>query len=148
MIAADAFLGCFLAPMSFFLALEHLSVVTQTLLFSLSLPFTAAVATLWLREKLPDRFVPLQEATRYLYCGRDWLMAQIREGVLREGIDFLDRSASTTTRKRYLVNPVSAQRWLAGADPAQVRPSVTTNAAALAIPKNCPQDRPQEADSK
>jgi drug/metabolite transporter (DMT)-like permease len=56
LIAADAFLGCFLAPMSFFLALEHLSVVTQTLLFSLSLPFTAAVATLWLREKLPDRF--------------------------------------------------------------------------------------------
>ena len=99
-------------------------------------------------QKLPDRFVPLQEATRYLYCGRDWLMAQIREGVLREGIDFLDRSASTTTRKRYLVNPVSAQRWLAGADPAQVRPSVTTNAAAVAIPKKCPQDRPQEADSK
>ena len=99
-------------------------------------------------QKLPDRFVPLQEATRYLYCGRDWLMAQIREGVLREGIDFLDRSASTTTRKRYLVNPVSAQRWLAGADPAQVRPSVTTNAAALAIPKNCPQDHPQAADSK
>ena len=99
-------------------------------------------------QKLPDRFVPLQEATRYLYCGRDWLMAQIREGVLREGIDFLDRSASTTTRKRYLVNPVSAQRWLAGADPAQVRPSVTTNAAALTIPKNCPQDPPQAADSK
>jgi hypothetical protein len=99
-------------------------------------------------QKLPDRFVPLQEATRYLYCGRDWLMAQIREGVLREGIDFLDRSASTTTRKRYLVNPVSAQRWLAGADPAQVRPSVTTKAAALATTKNCPQDRPQEADSK
>lgn len=56
LIAADAFFGCFLAPMSFFLALDNLSVVTQTLLFSLSLPFTAAVATLWLREKLPDRF--------------------------------------------------------------------------------------------
>lgn len=56
LIAADAFFGCFLAPMSFFLALDKLSVVTQTLLFSLSLPFTAAVATLWLREKLPDRF--------------------------------------------------------------------------------------------
>jgi len=99
-------------------------------------------------QKLPDRFVPLQEATRYLYCGRDWLMAQIREGVLREGIDFLDRSSSTTTRKRYLVNPVSAQRWLAGADPAQVRPSVATKAAALAAPKNRPQDRPQGADLK
>jgi drug/metabolite transporter (DMT)-like permease len=56
LIAADAFFGCFLAPMSFFLALDKLSVVTQTLLFSLSLPFTAAIATLWLREKLPDRF--------------------------------------------------------------------------------------------
>ena len=81
-------------------------------------------------QKLPDRFVPLQEATRYLYCGRDWLMAQIREGVLREGIDFLDRSASTTTRKRYLVNPVSAQRWLAGADPAPVRAKVSMVLAA------------------
>jgi drug/metabolite transporter (DMT)-like permease len=56
LIAADAFFGCFLAPMSFFLALDKLSVVTQTLLFSLSLPFTAAVALIWLREKLPDRF--------------------------------------------------------------------------------------------
>jgi drug/metabolite transporter (DMT)-like permease len=53
---ADAFFGCFLGPMSFFLALDKLSVVTQTLLFSLSLPFTAVIATLWLREKLPDRF--------------------------------------------------------------------------------------------
>ena len=56
LIAADAFFGCFLTPMSFFLALDKLSVVTQTLLFSLSLPFTAAVALIWLREKLPDRF--------------------------------------------------------------------------------------------
>jgi len=82
-------------------------------------------------QKLPDRFVPLQEATRYLCCGRDWLMAQIREGVLREGIDFLDRSSSTATRKRYLVNPVSAQRWLSGADPAPVRSKVRTISAAL-----------------
>ena len=89
-------------------------------------------------QKLPDRFVPLQEATRYLYCGRDWLMAQIREGVLREGIDFLDRSSSTTTRKRYLVNPVSAQRWLAGADPVQVRQKViTTSAAERATSETC-----------
>lgn len=56
LIAADAFFGCFLAPMSFFLALDQLSVVTQTLLFSLTLPLTAAIATLWLKEKLPDRF--------------------------------------------------------------------------------------------
>ena len=81
-------------------------------------------------QKLPDRFVPLQEATRYLCCGRDWLMAQIREGVLREGIDYLDRSSSTSTRKRFLVNPVSSQRWLSGADPAPVRAKVRTISAA------------------
>ena len=84
-------------------------------------------------QKLPDRFVPLQEATRSLCCGRDWLMAQIREGVLREGIDFLDRSSSASTRKRYLVNPVSSQRWLSGADPAPVRATVMTTSAAEAV---------------
>ena len=56
LLASDAFLGCFLAPMSFFLALDKLSVVNQTLLFSLTLPATAAVALIWLKEKLPDRF--------------------------------------------------------------------------------------------
>jgi drug/metabolite transporter (DMT)-like permease len=56
LIAGDAFLGCFLAPMSFFLALDQLSVINQTLLFSLSLPATAAVALIWLKEKLPERF--------------------------------------------------------------------------------------------
>jgi drug/metabolite transporter (DMT)-like permease len=56
LLAGDAFLGCFLAPMSFFLALDKLSVVNQTLLFSLTLPATAAVALFWLKEKLPDRF--------------------------------------------------------------------------------------------
>jgi len=80
-------------------------------------------------QKLPDRFVPLQEATRYLCCGRDWLMAQIREGVLREGIDYLDRSSSKSSRRRYLVNPVSAQRWLTGSDPAPVRSAVQTKDA-------------------
>jgi hypothetical protein len=79
-------------------------------------------------QKLPDRFVPLQEATRYLCCGRDWLMAQIRDGVLRDGIDYVDRSSSTSARKRYLVNPVSSQRWLSGADPAPVRPVVRVKA--------------------
>jgi len=81
-------------------------------------------------QKLPDRFVPLQEAARFLCCGRDWLMAQIREGVLREGIDFLDRSSSSSFRKRYLVNPVSSQRWLSGADPAPVRQKVRIKGAA------------------
>ena len=56
LISSDAFFGCFLAPMSFFLALDKLSVVNQTLLFSLTLPATAAVAVLWLKEQLPDHF--------------------------------------------------------------------------------------------
>ena len=71
--------------------------------------------------KLPDRFVPLQEATRYMHCGRDWLLAQIKAGVLRSGIEFLDRSSNSSTRRRYLVNPISAQRWINGADPVPVK---------------------------
>jgi len=75
--------------------------------------------------KNPDRFVPLQEAARYMHCGRDWLMAQIKADVLRQGIDYLDRSSSCSTRKRYLINPLSAQRWLSGADPVPVKNRVT-----------------------
>jgi hypothetical protein len=75
-------------------------------------------------QKIPDQFVPVQEATRYLHCGRDWLLAQIRGGVLREGIDFIDRSASQSLRRRYLINPVSALRWLTGSDPVPVRAGI------------------------
>lgn len=56
LIALDAFLGFFLAPMSFFLGLDKLSVVNQTLLFSLTLPVTAVIALIWLKEPLPDQF--------------------------------------------------------------------------------------------
>lgn len=56
LIALDSFLGCFLAPLSFYLTLDRLSVITQTLLFSLSLPVSALVALWWLKEKLPPRF--------------------------------------------------------------------------------------------
>ena len=73
------------------------------------------------QQKMPDRFVPLQEATRYLHCGRDWLVAQIKGGVLRPGIDFLDRTSAESLRKRYLINPVSALRWLNNAEPVRVR---------------------------
>ena len=73
------------------------------------------------QQRVPDRFVPLAEATRHLHCGRDWLVAQIKGGVLRPGIDFLDRSSGTSTRKRYLVNPGSALRWLYGARTVGVR---------------------------
>ena len=73
------------------------------------------------QQKIPDRFVPLKEATRHLHCGRDWLVAQIKGGVLRSGIDYMDRTSASSTRKRYLINPVSALRWLNGSAPVGVR---------------------------
>jgi len=75
------------------------------------------------QAKVPDRFVPLNEAMRHLHCGRDWLVAQIKAEVLRPGIDFIDRTSTSSTRKRYLVNPVSALRWLNGSSPVGVRSS-------------------------
>jgi hypothetical protein len=73
------------------------------------------------QQKVPDRFVPINEALRHLHCGRDWLVAQIKGGVLRPGIDFLDRTSDSSSRKRYLVNPVSALRWLNGAQPVKIK---------------------------
>tara|TARA_B100000674_G_scaffold441652_1_gene405421 strand:+ start:405 stop:740 length:336 start_codon:yes stop_codon:yes gene_type:complete len=73
------------------------------------------------QQKVPDRFVPISEATRHLHCGRDWLVAQIKGGVLRPGIDFIDRTSSTSARKRFLVNPVSSLRWLNGAQAVAVK---------------------------
>lgn len=73
------------------------------------------------QQRVPDRFVPLAEATRHLHCGRDWLVAQIKGGVLRPGVDFLDRTSGASKRRRYLVNPVSALRWLNGSQPVGVR---------------------------
>ena len=87
------------------------------------------------QQKVPDRFVPLQEATRYLHCGRDWLLAQIKGGVLRSGVDFLDRTAGDSPRRRYLVNPVSALRWLSHAEPVGVRAKQTSLATTL-TPEN------------
>jgi len=55
-LALDAFLGCFLAPLSFYLTLDRLSVISQTLLFSLALPASGLLARAWLREPLPPRF--------------------------------------------------------------------------------------------
>jgi hypothetical protein len=73
------------------------------------------------QQKVPDRFVTINEAVRHLHCGRDWLVAQIKGGVLRSGIDFLDRTSASSTRKRYLVNPSSVLRWLNGAKTVGVR---------------------------
>ena len=49
-------LGSLLGPISTFLALQRLSVTSQTLLFTLILPATALLARLLLRESLPRRF--------------------------------------------------------------------------------------------
>ena len=73
------------------------------------------------QQKVPDRFVPVLEATRHLHCGRSWLVAQIKAGVLRPGVDYVDRSAGDSVRKRYLVNPYSSLRWLNGAQPVTVK---------------------------
>lgn len=78
------------------------------------------------QQKAPDRFVPINEALRHLHCGRDWLVSQIKGGVLRQGIDYMDRTSANAQRKRYLVNPVSALRWLNGAQPVGVRTRIKT----------------------
>ena len=56
LLAGQGFSGFFLGPVGFFLALNRLSVVEQTLLFSLTLPITALAAHWWLKETLPRSF--------------------------------------------------------------------------------------------
>lgn len=56
LLGARAGLGFLVGPSAYFLALQHLSVVSQTLLFTLILPVTALLAHAWLAEPLPPRF--------------------------------------------------------------------------------------------
>ncbi len=56
LLALDAALGLFLGPIAYFLALQSLSVVSQTLLFALVLPLSALLARWLLREPLPRGF--------------------------------------------------------------------------------------------
>jgi drug/metabolite transporter (DMT)-like permease len=58
LLAGDAFLGMFLGPVAYYLALQSLSVISQTLLFALVLPVSALLARWLLREPLPRAFVP------------------------------------------------------------------------------------------
>jgi len=51
-----AVLGSLIGPICYFLALQRLTVISQTLLFTLILPITALLAQLVLREPLPKRF--------------------------------------------------------------------------------------------
>ena len=54
--------------------------------------------------------------------------------MLRPGIDFIDRTSTTSSRKRYLVNPVAALRWLNGAQVVAVK---TKNKAILPVRDSC-----------
>ena len=56
LLAGQGFSGFFLGPVAFFLALNRLSVVEATLLFSLTVPITALAAHWWLKETLPRSF--------------------------------------------------------------------------------------------
>jgi drug/metabolite transporter (DMT)-like permease len=56
LLAVDAFLGLFLGPVAYYIALESLSVISQTLLFALVLPVSALLARGWLGEALPRSF--------------------------------------------------------------------------------------------
>jgi drug/metabolite transporter (DMT)-like permease len=66
LLALQSFSGFFLGPMCFYIALDRLSVVQQTLLFSLTVPVSAVMAWLLLRERLPSTF-PLSCAL--IICG-------------------------------------------------------------------------------
>jgi drug/metabolite transporter (DMT)-like permease len=62
LLAVDAVLGLFLGPIAYYLALESLTVISQTLLFALVLPVSALLARWRLAEALPGGFwlsVPL-----------------------------------------------------------------------------------------
>lgn len=56
-LVLQSFSGFFLGPVAFYLALDRLTVVQQTLLFSLTVPLTALAAHWLLNEALPRLFV-------------------------------------------------------------------------------------------
>jgi drug/metabolite transporter (DMT)-like permease len=56
LLLGRAGLGFLLGPIGYFMALERLTVTSQTLLFALTLPLTAILAWLVLHEPLPSRF--------------------------------------------------------------------------------------------
>ena len=58
LLALHGGLGLFLGPVATFLALDALSVISQTLLFALVLPLSALLARWLLRESLPRGFWP------------------------------------------------------------------------------------------
>lgn len=57
LLVLQSFSGFFLGPVAFYLALARLTVVQQTLLFSLAIPVTSLLAHFVLRERLPSTFL-------------------------------------------------------------------------------------------
>lgn len=55
--AGGAFCGMVLGPLSFFISLKHLSVIDQSLIFSLLLPISALLALCVLKERLPKGWI-------------------------------------------------------------------------------------------
>lgn len=71
-LLSDAFLGRFLGPMAYYFSLNALSVITQTLIFALTLPVSALMARWILREPQPQAF-----ATSVLLISSGLLLHQL-----------------------------------------------------------------------
>ena len=80
LLLGQGFFGYFLGPVGFFLALERLSVVAQTLLFSLTVPLSTIAAGVLLKERLPKVFpitLTMICAGVVLGSSRDGVMAML-----------------------------------------------------------------------
>lgn len=81
LLVLQSFSGFFLGPTCFYLALDRLSVVEQTLIFSLTIPVTAFLARALLQEALPRSFAL---SCALISCGL--LLANHARFVLQAGI--------------------------------------------------------------
>ena len=79
-IAGGAFCGMFLGPLSFFISLKHLSVIGQSLLFSLLLPVSALLALVVLKERLPKGFTLSLALISFGLVLSSWAMGGMADG--------------------------------------------------------------------
>jgi drug/metabolite transporter (DMT)-like permease len=84
LLAGDALLGRFLGPVAYYLALQSLTVISQTLLFALVLPVSALLARWLLREPLPRAFTP---SLLLISCGL--LLPQLTQAAMGGRMDDL-----------------------------------------------------------
>ncbi|KMM16796.1 hypothetical protein [Synechococcus sp. GFB01] len=84
LLAGDALLGRFVGPVAYYLALQSLTVISQTLLFALVLPVSALLARWLLREPLPRAFTP---SLLLISCGL--LLPQLTQAAMGAGMDDL-----------------------------------------------------------